>query len=97
MSEQPQSSIKRHLATADSPNLLVRMAKIQNRDYVTSEDISEALSSFTMANDRASSVIHEDETIKDFLEILSCQVDGMRIEDVSLCASVLWKELELDK
>lgn len=77
---------------SDSPNLLVRLARSHNRDCITPEDISESLSRFVADNDTAM-IIHEDETVKDFLEILSRQVDGIGVEDVGLCAFVLWKEL----
>lgn len=78
--------------TSDSPNLLVRLAKSHNRDCVTSDDLAEALTLFKMDH-QAARVIHEDETVKEFLEILSRQVTGIGIEDVGLCAFVLWKEL----
>jgi hypothetical protein len=62
-------------------NMLVNLAKAAGRDYITPEDIDEAMQGLGL------------DIEMDFLEILAGQVE-ISIEDTDGCAFVLWSKLK---
>jgi hypothetical protein len=62
-------------------NMLANLAKAAGRDYITPEDIDEAMQGLGL------------DIEMDFLEILANQV-GIGIEDTDGCAFVLWTKLK---